>query len=150
MANDQRFEQLKQKYEPAINQMQQLGVRLTHINMDGEKLFIQGDAPSDEVKNLVWDRIKQIDSGYADLVCDLRVQPAQQGQAQPQTMTAGTSVAGGQSGRRYTVQPGDSLSKIARQFYGDANGYMKIFSANRNILNDPNRIQPGQELIIPE
>ena len=65
-------------------------------------------------------------------------------------MTASAAVTGGQSTRRYTVKAGDSLSKISKQFYGNANDYRKIFDANRGILTDPNRIQPGQELVIPE
>ena len=47
------------------------------------------------------------------------------------------------------MQSGDSLSKIAKQFYGNANDYNKIFEANRDKLNDPNKIQAGQELVIP-
>jgi nucleoid-associated protein YgaU len=50
---------------------------------------------------------------------------------------------------KYTVRPGDSLSKIAKQFYGNANAYMKIFEANSDQLSDPNQIQVGQELVIP-
>jgi nucleoid-associated protein YgaU len=49
--------------------------------------------------------------------------------------------------RRYTVQRGDSLSKIAKQFYGNANDYMRIAQAN-NIAN-PDLIHPGQDLLIP-
>jgi nucleoid-associated protein YgaU len=143
--NDQRFEQLKQKYQPAINLMQQLQIRLSHINMQGDKLYIQGEAPSQDAKNKVWDQVKLIDSSYSDLVCDLTVN-----ESQPQTMSAGASISGGQGTRRYTVQSGDSLSKISKQFYGNANDYMKIFEANRNLLKDPNKIQPGQELVIPE
>jgi nucleoid-associated protein YgaU len=52
-------------------------------------------------------------------------------------------------GRTYTVQAGDSLSKIAQQFYGKAGEYNKIFEANRDKLSDPNKIQPGQVLNIP-
>jgi nucleoid-associated protein YgaU len=48
------------------------------------------------------------------------------------------------------VRPGDTLSKISREFYGDANQYAKIFNANRNVLRDANTISPGQELVIPE
>jgi nucleoid-associated protein YgaU len=47
------------------------------------------------------------------------------------------------------VQAGDSLSRIAKQFYGNADEYMRIFDANKDKLNDPNRIQIGQELVIP-
>jgi len=65
-------------------------------------------------------------------------------------MTAGASVGGGQGERRYTVQAGDTLSRISREFYGDSSQYMKIFNANRSVLKDPNTIRPGQELVIPE
>jgi len=47
------------------------------------------------------------------------------------------------------VQPRDTLSGIALQLCGDSNAYMRIFEANRDKLNDPNMIQPGQELEIP-
>jgi len=50
----------------------------------------------------------------------------------------------------YTVKPGDTLSKIAKEFYGDARKYSIIFEANRDILKDPNIIQPGQKLRIPK
>ena len=49
----------------------------------------------------------------------------------------------------YTVVSGDTLSKISKQFYGDANKYMKIFDANKPMLSDPNKIYPGQNLRIP-
>jgi nucleoid-associated protein YgaU len=49
----------------------------------------------------------------------------------------------------YVVQRGDSLSKIAKEFYGDMSLYPKIFEANRDILDDPNKIKPGQRLRIP-
>jgi nucleoid-associated protein YgaU len=52
--------------------------------------------------------------------------------------------------RFHTVHPGDTLSKIAQQVYGDPNGYMTIFTANNPMLKDPNRIYPGQVLRIPE
>ncbi len=52
-------------------------------------------------------------------------------------------------GRFGTVQSGDSLSKIAKQFYGDANQYMRIFEANQPLLENPDKIYPGQSLRIP-
>jgi nucleoid-associated protein YgaU len=51
--------------------------------------------------------------------------------------------------RFYTVKPGDSLSKIAEQFYGSSNKYAAIFEANRPMLSDPDKIYPGQVLRIP-
>ena len=49
----------------------------------------------------------------------------------------------------YTVASGDSLSKIAKKFYGDAGKYPLIFEANRPMLRDPDKIYPGQVLRIP-
>jgi len=49
----------------------------------------------------------------------------------------------------YTVKKGDSLSKIAEEFYGDKMLYPKIFEANRDQLSDPDKIKPGQKLRIP-
>jgi nucleoid-associated protein YgaU len=150
MANDQRFEQLKQKYQSVINAMSQHQVQLQNLNMEGEKLFMRGVAPSAEAKNRVWDQIKLVDPSYSDLTCDISVSEsaAHQAQQQPKVMGAGVGSTG--STRRYTVKSGDSLSKISRDFYGNAGDYMKIFEANRDKLDDPNRIQPGQELVIPE
>lgn len=51
--------------------------------------------------------------------------------------------------RSYTVVKGDSLSKIAKQFYGDAKRWSKIFEANKDIIKDPDLIYPGQVLKIP-
>ncbi|RKG38389.1 peptidoglycan-binding protein LysM [Acinetobacter rongchengensis] len=49
----------------------------------------------------------------------------------------------------YTVKSGDNLSKIAKEVYGDANKYPKIFEANKPMLKDPDEIFPGQVLRIP-
>ena len=62
--------------------------------------------------------------------------------------TGGLSTSGG-GARTYTVKSGDTLSKIAKRFYGDASQYMKIFEANKDTLQDPDQIQAGQELKIP-
>ena len=49
----------------------------------------------------------------------------------------------------YVVVKGDTLSKIAREFYGDAAKYPLIFNANRSVLEYPDKIYPGLSLIIP-
>jgi nucleoid-associated protein YgaU len=49
----------------------------------------------------------------------------------------------------YTVASGDSLSKIAKKLYGDANQWRRIFEANRDLIKDPDLIYPGQTLKIP-
>ena len=63
-----------------------------------------------------------------------------------------SNVTGGSSStatKVYVVKSGDSLSKIAKAEYGDANAWQKIFEANKDILKDPNKIYPGQKLKIP-
>jgi nucleoid-associated protein YgaU len=49
----------------------------------------------------------------------------------------------------YIIQSGDTLSKIAKQYYGDANKYPVIFEANREVIKDANLIFPGQKIRIP-
>ncbi|AOA73864.1 MAG: peptidoglycan-binding protein LysM [Stenotrophomonas rhizophila] len=52
-------------------------------------------------------------------------------------------------GSTYTVKSGDSLSKIAKNELGDGNAWKKIFEANRDVLDDPDKIFPGQTLKLP-
>jgi nucleoid-associated protein YgaU len=140
-----RLDQLKQKYQAVLNLIQQQHpVQLQHINMQGDKLFIRGVASSEEAKNKVWDQIKLVDPKYADLIADITVAES----SRDRTQAAGAGIGGGQQ-QTYTVQSGDTLSKISKQFYGDANQYMRIFEANRDKLDDPNKIRPGQQLTIP-
>jgi LysM repeat protein len=70
----------------------------------------------------------------------------------PETVATGeTSVAEDGAGpRTYTVQSGDTLWKIAQEMYGNGSKYMKIFEANTDLLENPDKIFPGQELVIPE
>jgi nucleoid-associated protein YgaU len=143
-----RFEELKNKYKSALDAVRQNGVVLSHVNMQDNKLFIQGAAPSEEAKNAVWNQIKSVDSTYSDLICDLTVDPSL-APAKAQTAAAGASAGGRTASRTYKVQPGDSLSKIAKEFYGDATKYQRIFEANRDKLENPDKIQAGQELVIP-
>lgn len=63
----------------------------------------------------------------------------------------GAANAGAPSGTKtYVVVKGDSLSKIAQRFYGDAHDWKRIYEANRDQINNPDLIHPGQELRIPE
>ncbi len=55
-----------------------------------------------------------------------------------------------ETSRTYVVQSGDSLSKISKKFYGNANSWKRIFEANRDIVKNPDLIQPGWKLRIPE
>lgn len=141
---DARFEQLKAKYQSVLNFMQAQNVRLENLNMADNKLYIRAEAPSQDLKNRVWDQIKLVDPTFSDLTADIDAPAA--------AAVAAAASAGGPSslGRTYMVQPGDSLSKISRQFYGDANKYMKIFEANKDKLSDPDKVRAGMELVIPQ
>jgi LysM repeat protein len=144
-ATDQRLEQLRQKYQSVFNMIQQQQIRLAHVHIQDNKLFVQGDAPSEDAKNRVWDQIKLVNPNWqSELTADIRV--ASQQQASSAQSGGGRSSA---AERMYTVKPGDTLSKIAKEMYGNPNEYQKIFGANRDQLSDPNQIRPGQQLKIP-
>ena len=145
MADEQLLNQLKNKYSGALNAVSQLGISLQNVHIEGGKLLIRGRAPSEQQKNDFWNYIKQADPGYSDVVADITVDPSL---PQPQQAAQG-SRGRDAGGRTYTVKSGDSLSKIAKEVYGDAGAYNKIFEANRDKLNDPDKIFPGQELVIP-
>ena len=63
---------------------------------------------------------------------------------------AATGEAASEESRTYTVQSGDTLWKISEEMYGNGSKYMKIFEANTPMLDNPDRIKPGQVLKIPE
>ena len=131
------LEQMKQKYASVLNLINQSGVRLSHMHIQDNKFFLQGAAGSEAIKNRIWDQIKLVNPALDDITCDLTVDPALAPPPAPKVKT-------------YTVAAGDSLSKIAKNFYGNPSQYMKIFEANKDKLTDPNKINVGQELVIPD
>jgi nucleoid-associated protein YgaU len=135
------FDQLKMKYQSVLNFIQSQGANLQNVNMEGDKLFIRATAPTAAVKDKIWDQIKLVDPNFSDLTAQIDAPAAQ---------AAAASATGSTSARTYQVQPGDSLSKISKQFYGDANKYMKIFEANKDKMTDPDHVKAGIELVIPQ
>ncbi len=121
------FNDLKSKYNAVLERGQELGMTVQNVNMEGEKILIRGVVPSDFAKNQLWDVIKRIDPNVSDAIIDVNVQ----------------------RGLTYKIVSGDTLSKIAKRFYGDANAYQSIFEANRDKLNDPDKIKIGQEIRLP-
>ena len=134
-----KLEQLKTKYQSVLNFIKEQNVQLQNLNMDGDKLFIRALAPSQDVKNRVWDQIKLVDPNFSDLTVDIQAPAA----------AAAAAGAGTTAARTYTVQAGDNLSKISKQFYGDPNQYTKIVNANKDQISDPDKIKPGMKLNIP-
>ncbi len=134
-----RFEELKSKYQSVLRLIEQKGLRMHNLHVQDNKLFIKASAGTQELKNEIWNQIKLVDPAFSDLTCDIVIDPSMAPPPKPAAPEAKT----------YTVQPGDTLSKIAKQFYGNANAYMKIFDANKDKLSDPNKIQVGQVLRIP-
>ena len=138
----QRFNELKQKYQTVLNMADQQQIQFQNLHVQDNKLYIKGTAPSEESKNKFWDQIKLVNPNGDDVTAEISVD-------QSRAMGAAVGGAGGQGGETYTVKSGDNLSKISKQFYGNANEYMRIFYANRTLLNDPDKIQVGQQLVIP-
>ena len=64
--------------------------------------------------------------------------------------SGGSSTAPAAAGRSYTVVKGDTLSKIAKRFYGNAADWKRIYEANKDSINNPDLIYPGQTFRIPE
>lgn len=122
---------LQAKYQPALDLGQEFNIQNGSVMEENGVLKIAGTVHSQYEKDQMWDRFKEIGGDApGDLIADIRV--------------AQTAYYG-----KYTVQKGDSLSKIAKHFYGDMMKYNQIFEANRSILDNPDQIEVGQELIIP-
>ena len=143
-AATKRYDELKGKYQTALSVIDQQGIQLQNLHVEDNKLFIRGNAPSQSAANEVWDQVKLVNPSLDDISLNLSVTESQAAAA-----TAQSSQSAQSASQTYTVKSGDTLSKISRQFYGNANEYMRIFYANRDKLHDPNKIQVGQELSIP-
>ena len=124
---------LQEKYQPLIDMANQSGISNLNISEGEGFIKIEGSAPSAEVKQQLWDEYGRLDPDYrsGDLVLNVTA---------PESAAAAAT-------NTYTVQSGDSLSKIGSH-YGVS--WQKIFEANRDKLSDPDKIRPGQELTIPQ
>ena len=118
-------DQLKSKYQPVADFMSRNGFQIQHFHVENGKAVLTASAPTEYLKNRVWDEIKKVDPSYSDLQHNLTVG----------------------SGTMYVVKSGDNLSNISKSFYGNPNEYTKIAEANN--ISNPDRIQAGQQLKIP-
>jgi len=123
---------LQEKYQPILELANQNGTTYNLSEAEGV-LHIDGNAPSEEAKQQLWDKYNEIDPDYksGDLMLNI---------------TVGADAAAGGGGHTYTVESGDNLSKIGEK-YGLT--WQQVYDANRDIISDPDMIHPGQELKIP-
>lgn len=122
---------VKAKYQSVLDLGQELGITGGDVSEEGGVLKIKGEASTPYVKNAIWDKIKEV------------------GGESPSDIKANISVGDDSVYHRHTVKGGESLSLIAKHYYGDAMKYNKIFEANTNILKNPDVIHPDQVLVIP-
>ncbi len=122
---------LTTKYASIVSQAQALGVKNLQVKEAGGKLQLSGTTEYQMQKDMVWDAIKKEAGWEQEIQADIHPEK--------------TDIWG-----VWEVKAGESLSKIAKSAYDNANEYMRIFEANRNILKDPNVIHPGQTLVIPK
>ena len=129
-------EQIKKEIERALgSNVSNLGVRY-----DNGRVTLQGTAKSQAAKEkaaLIAGNVKGVSNVDDD---GIKVDGAQ---------TAGATATSTGSSRYYTIKSGDTLSKIAQEQYGDSSDYTKIFEANREVIGDPDKIYPGQQIRIP-
>lgn len=120
---------LQEKYQSLIDLASASGIEGLNIAEAEGFIKIEGAAPSADVKAALWAEYGRLDPDYrsGDLVLDITAPEA--------------------AANTYTVQSGDNLSKIGKKYGVSWNA---IFEANRDKLNDPDKIFPGQELVIPE
>jgi nucleoid-associated protein YgaU len=126
---------LREKYAYAIQTAKTLRMQGSADERDG-KLFFHGTVPTQEDANKIWDAIKTIPDWPKEIVADIQAT----GRSAPVVSHEST----------YTVRPGDTLSKIAKEKLGDPSAYTEILNLNRDQLSDPNKIKPGQVLKIPQ
>lgn len=122
---------LQSKYNSVLELGKELGIKDGYVKEEGGKLKIGGTATTQYEKNLMWDKIKAV------------------GGENPDDLMADIKVENNDYFHKHTVKGGDSLSKIAKQYYGDPMKYNAIFEANRGVLDNPDVIHPGQELVLP-
>jgi nucleoid-associated protein YgaU len=131
---------LRDKYNQAIQVAKGFGMQGQAEERDG-KLYFKGVTKTQDEANKIWDAIKTVADWPQEIVADIQASaPA----------AAAPSSASSSAATTYTVVKGDTLSKIAQELLGKASAYTKIFEANRDQLDNPDQIKPGQVLKIPQ
>ena len=118
------------------------GLKGLHAEVNGKVVTLKGHAESREAANLAMEKI-DLAVKADNIVNAIVVEKAEAPAPAPEPAPAAAD-------RYYEVIAGDTLGAISQKYYGQAGQYMKIFEANRDILDDPNLIKVGQKLRIPE
>ena len=121
---------LHDKYSDVLGLAQQLNVKNGNVKEEGGKLKLWGTTEYQLDANRLWDKIKQHPGWENEVQADIKAEKS--------------DIYG-----YYTVESGDTLSKLAKHFLGDTNRYMDIFNINKDQLKDPDMIKVGQRLKIP-
>lgn len=126
-------------------------------SVDDKTVVLKGEAPDMATKGRImeeFNRLVETDNTINQIAVAKAAAPAPAAPvaAAPPVVPASpaSAPAAATAARTHLVVKGDTLSAISKKYYGNANQYMKIFEANRDQLTDPNKIQVGQKLVIPE
>ena len=138
-----RFDELKQKYQTALTVADREQIEFYNLHVQDDKLYIRGVAPSLEARTKFGDQLKLVNPTEDDVVAEIDIR-------ETQAQAAAAGGGGAAPAVTHTVKPGDTLSKISREYYGSQGEFMRIFYANRDKLSDPDKIQVGQQLTIPD
>ena len=121
---------LMDKYSDLFALANQIGIKNPEVKEDAGKLKISGNTEYQLDANRLWDNIKTHQGWENEIVANIQAERK--------------DVFG-----VHTVTAGETLSKIAKSYLGDSNRYMEIFNANKDKLQNPDKIQVGQKLNIP-
>lgn len=122
---------IKSKYQSVLDLGEKLNIQNGDVKEENGQLKVYGTAKNQYEKNLLWDEIKRV------------------GGENPTDIMADISVADSSVFAHHTVKSGETLGKIAKQYYGNASKYNAIYEANKGKLKSADLIHPGDELVIP-
>jgi len=147
-----------EKVKSALSEMSGLRIKGLDARVEGKVVTLTGEAPDKAAKAKamqVFNELVETENTInmlriAEAPAPAAVAPTAAPTAAAPTATAPAATASAAPAQRiHEVVKGDTLSAIAKKYYGKASEYPKIFEANQDVLRDPDHIHPGQKLRIP-